>query len=48
MIFFNYLRKERPELLNFKTKGRDPWQIIHGWLNQNGSSPGSAGEAAKV
>jgi hypothetical protein len=32
MIFYNYLRKQRPQLLNFKTKGQDPWQIIHQWL----------------
>jgi hypothetical protein len=34
MTFYQYLLKEQPELLNFKTEGGDPWQTVHGWLLQ--------------
>jgi hypothetical protein len=34
MTFYQYLVKEHPELLNFKTQGGDPWQTVHGWLLQ--------------
>jgi hypothetical protein len=31
MLFFNYLQRERPDLLNFRERG-DKWQDVHGWL----------------
>lgn len=31
MMFFIYLQKERPELLQFRDK-QDKWQTVHGWL----------------
>jgi hypothetical protein len=31
MMFFTYLQKERPDLLEFKSSG-DKWQDVHGWL----------------
>ena len=31
LIFFGYLRQERPDLLTFKSSG-DRWQVVHGWL----------------
>jgi hypothetical protein len=34
MMFFLHLQNERQHLLDFRTKGRDPWQIIQGWLLQ--------------
>jgi hypothetical protein len=34
MTFYQYLLKEHPELLNFKTEGGDPWQTVHEWLLQ--------------
>jgi len=30
--FFLELQDAGSELLDFQTKGRDKWQIIHGWL----------------
>jgi hypothetical protein len=33
MIFYGYVRKEHPELLNFRESG-DRWQTVHGWLLQ--------------
>jgi hypothetical protein len=32
LIFFGYLQNEHSEFLDFKAKGQDRWQIIHGWL----------------
>jgi hypothetical protein len=34
MTFYQYLLKDHPELLNFKTQDGDPWQTVHGWLLQ--------------
>jgi hypothetical protein len=34
MIFYQYLLKEHPELLNFETQDGDPWRTVHGWLLQ--------------
>jgi hypothetical protein len=31
MMFFTYLQRERPDLLEFRDKG-DKWQTVHGWL----------------
>ncbi len=30
--FFIELQDKRSPLLNFQSRGRDKWQIIHGWL----------------
>ena len=30
-VFFSYLQKERPNLLDFRGVG-SKWQIVHGWL----------------
>jgi hypothetical protein len=35
LIFFGYLQKQRPHLLEFKTSG-DRLQIVHGWLSREG------------
>jgi hypothetical protein len=34
--FYQYLRKEQPELLNFKTGEADRWQTVHAWLLREG------------
>jgi hypothetical protein len=31
IIFFTYLEKEHPQLLDFRSSG-DKWQVVHGWL----------------
>lgn len=31
LMFFLYLQKEHPDLLQFKYPG-DKWQCVHGWL----------------
>ena len=31
MLFFSFLEKERPDLLNFELSG-DKWQDVHAWL----------------
>jgi hypothetical protein len=31
-IFFGFIQKERPHLLEFKTPVSDKWQVVHGWL----------------
>jgi hypothetical protein len=31
LIFFGYLQKHRPGLLNFRNRG-DKWHTVHGWL----------------
>jgi hypothetical protein len=36
ILFFNYLQSERSELLDFKSRGADKWQIVHGWLLSSG------------
>jgi len=36
MAFFNYLRNERSELLDFKSGTVDKWQTVHGWLLRGG------------
>ena len=36
LVFFSHVQKERAELLDFRTKAQDRWQIIHGWLLQAG------------
>jgi hypothetical protein len=35
LIFFGYLQKQRPHLLEFKTSG-DRWLTVHGWLSRAG------------
>jgi hypothetical protein len=30
--FFFELQDTRPELLDFQSRNRDKWQVIHGWL----------------
>jgi hypothetical protein len=32
LMFYNYLQKECPYLLEFKFKGTDKWQRVHAWL----------------
>jgi hypothetical protein len=32
MNFFTYLQRERSDLLDFKSRGSDKWQVVHGWL----------------
>jgi hypothetical protein len=34
-LFFCYLQRHRPHLLNFECSG-DPWQHVHSWLLQAG------------
>jgi len=34
-VFFGYLEKERPELLDFRPVG-SKWQTVHGWLRHGG------------
>lgn len=34
MEFFNHLRQNRPDLLEFKYR-HDKWQRVHGWLLSN-------------
>ena len=34
-VFFSYLQKERPDLLDFRGVG-SKWQIVHGWLRHGG------------
>jgi hypothetical protein len=34
-VFFGYLEKEKPELLDFRASG-SKWQIVHLWLRQGG------------
>ncbi len=34
LLAFNRLRKERPDLFHFRTKG-DVWQTVKGWMNQH-------------
>jgi hypothetical protein len=36
ILFFNYLQSERSDLLDFKSRGVDKWQIVHGWLLSSG------------
>jgi len=31
-LFFGYLRKERPQLLDFSAGTTDKWQTVHAWL----------------
>jgi hypothetical protein len=31
MMFFAFLQKEQPHLLNFRSNS-DKWQDVHGWL----------------
>ena len=31
LVFFEFVRSEKPHLLKFRHKG-DKWQIIHAWL----------------
>src|SRR5262249_27349784 len=33
-VFFGYLEKERPDLLDFRAKSK--WQIVHLWLRHGG------------
>ena len=30
--FFIELQDTRPSLLNFQTRNRDKWQVVHAWL----------------
>jgi hypothetical protein len=34
-VFFKYLEKEKPDLLDFRAVG-SKWQIVHRWLSQGG------------
>jgi hypothetical protein len=34
-VFFGYLQKERPDLLDFRGVG-SKWQIVHDWLRHGG------------
>jgi hypothetical protein len=34
-VFFGYLEKERPDLLDFRPVG-SKWQTVHGWLRDGG------------
>jgi hypothetical protein len=34
-VFFGYLEKERPDLLDFRAAG-SKWQTVHGWLRHGG------------
>jgi hypothetical protein len=34
-VFFGYLEKERPDLLDFRAVG-SKWQTVHGWLRHGG------------
>src|SRR6266480_7851642 len=34
-VFFGYLEKERPDLLDFRPVG-SKWQTVHGWLRHGG------------
>ena len=34
-VFFSYLEKEKPDLLDFPAVG-SKWQIVHGWLRHGG------------
>ena len=34
-IFFGYLDKEKPDLLDFRAVG-SKWQIVHGWRRHGG------------
>ena len=34
-VFFGYLEKERPDLLDFRAVG-SKWQTVHGWLRDGG------------
>jgi hypothetical protein len=31
-LFFRYLQNEKTELLDFRARDNDKWQIVHGWL----------------
>jgi hypothetical protein len=31
-LFFSYLQRERPSLLEFRSGEQDKWQTVHGWL----------------
>jgi hypothetical protein len=34
-VFFGYLEKEKPDLLDFRAAG-SKWQIVHLWLRHGG------------
>jgi len=34
-VFFGYLEKEKPDLLDFRASG-SKWQIVHLWLRHGG------------
>jgi hypothetical protein len=34
-VFFSYLQKEKPDLLDFRAVG-SKWQIVHDWLSHGG------------
>ena len=36
LVFYAFLQKEKPHLLDFGRKG-DKWQIIHAWLVREGA-----------
>jgi hypothetical protein len=36
LIFFGYLQRQRPHLLEFKASSGDPWPTVHGWLAREG------------
>jgi hypothetical protein len=31
---FNYLQREKPELLSFRCRGLDKWQQVNAWLSK--------------
>jgi hypothetical protein len=34
LVFFNYLQREKPELLSFRCRGLDKWQQVNAWLSK--------------
>jgi hypothetical protein len=35
-VFFSYLQKEKPDLLDFRGGVGSKWQIVHLWLRHGG------------
>jgi hypothetical protein len=35
-VFFSYLQKEKPDLLDFRGGVGSKWQIVHLWLRRAG------------
>ena len=34
LVFFNYLQREKPDLLSFRCRGLDKWQQVNAWLSK--------------